>query len=292
MSIVNNLPAYVNDNRDELLAKSMMGAKTLDYIEVMANVKGKTALNYLDSTVVFADGAECGFNAEGADTLTQRTIEVKPIKVNKEFCQRDLLNTSLNYGLMVAAGRETLPFEQKFIDTNLAAINAKLETLIWQGDASLGIDGFLAQLEEEAGVVDVTAADINALIDAVYDAIPENVMDKDVHIFVSPANYRAYVKALNAECCGNRDVIDAAAAEIFYPGDTRVRIVGVPGLAGQNVAVAGARDNFVYGTDLEDSQSVYDFWYSTDDRIFKMEVLFNAGTQIKFPTDAVYGKIA
>ena len=126
-----SLPEYVNANNDELLVKAMLGAKTLDYIEIMTDVKNKSALNYLDSAVVFADGSECGFNAQGTDTLTQRYIEVTPVKINKEWCDRDLLTTFANHQNLIEAGRETLPFEQRFVEANLAAIKAKLEDVIW-----------------------------------------------------------------------------------------------------------------------------------------------------------------
>lgn len=291
MSIVNTLPDYVNQNNKDLLRAAQLGAKSLDYIEIMTNVKYKEALNYLDSTVVFADGEECGFNAQGADTLSQRYIEVKPIKVNKQWCPMDLRKSSLNHAMLVAAGREKLDYDAVFVDANLDAIAAKLESVIWKGDATLGIDGFLAQLGAEAGVIDVTAADMDSLVDAVYSAIPETVMDKDVHIFMGTTEFRNYVKALNETCCANRDIVDVAAGEMTYVGDSRVKIVAVPGLNGTNKVVAGARDNFVYGTDLEGSEATFKLWYSDDADLFRFKVLFNAGTQIKFPADAVLGAI-
>lgn len=286
-----SLPEYVNANNDELLVKSMLGAKTLDYVEIMTNVKNKSALNYLDPAVVFADGSACGFNAQGTDTLTQRYVEVMPIKINKEWCDKDLLSTFANHQNLIAAGRETLPFERVFTDANLRAIAAELEKTIWQGNDTLGIDGFIDILGEEAGVIDVTAASIEPLVDAVYEAIPESVMDKDVHIFMGTTEFRQYVKLVNANCCGNMPIVDAAAGEITYAGDSRVKIVAVPGLNGTNKVVAGARDNFVYATDVEGSEAVYKLWYSDDADLFRFKVLFNAGVQVKFPSDAVFGTI-
>lgn len=286
-----SLPEYVNANNDELLVKSMLGAKTLDYVEIMTNVKNKSALNYLDPAVVFADGTSCGFNAQGTDTLTQRYVEVMPIKINKEWCDKDLLSTFANHQNLIAAGRETLPFERVFTDANLRAIAAELEKTIWQGNDTLGIDGFIDILGDEAGVIDVTAASIEPLVDAVYEAIPESVMDKDVHIFMGTTEFRQYVKLVNANCCGNMPIIDAAAGEITYAGDSRVKIVAVPGLNGTNKVVAGARDNFVYATDVEGSEAVYKLWYSDDADLFRFKVLFNAGVQVKFPSDAVFGTI-
>ena len=56
---VSTLSEYVNQNNGELLTKAVLGAKTLNYIDIMPGVKYKDVLNYLDSTVVFKNGATC-----------------------------------------------------------------------------------------------------------------------------------------------------------------------------------------------------------------------------------------
>ena len=58
---VSALSEYVNQNNGELLTKAVLGAKTLDYIDIMPGVKFKDTLNYLDSTIVFGDGSTCGW---------------------------------------------------------------------------------------------------------------------------------------------------------------------------------------------------------------------------------------
>lgn len=287
-----SLPNYVATNTDELLVKSMLGAKTLNYVDIMTNVKYKSALNYLDSTVSFADGSECGFEAQGTDTLSQRTIEVKPIKVNKEWCDRDLLTTYANHQNLIAAGRETLPFEEKFVGANLDAIKAELEKVIWNGDDELGLAGYIDLASTETGVVKVTAT-ADELIDLTYNAIPYEVLEKgDVIIFVDPTVFKNYVKANNTACCQNVGIVDAAAGEMAYVGDSRVKIVAVGGLSGKNTAIASYRTNFVYATDVEGSENTFKLWYSDDADLFRFKVLFNAGVQFKFPSEVVYATVA
>jgi len=292
---VSALPEYVNQHADELLTKSMLEGTTLDYISIMPNVKYKDSLNYLETTVEFQDASVCGFNAQGSDTLSQRTIEVAPIKVNKDYCPAVLRKTALNHGLLFEAGREKLPFEEKFMDGNVAAINAELEKEIWQNDNTDLFPGFIYQItsgDASVGPIDASVAagaDAADVIDAVYDKLPEVVLKKGAVIFVSHTTFRAYVKALNATCCANRPVLDAAAKEIEYPGDSRVKIVPVAGLQGASKrAVASWPKNFVYGTDVEGSENTFKFWFSDDDDVFKFKVLFNAGTAIAFPDEVVY----
>lgn len=294
MSIVNNLPEYVKANGDELLVKAALGTKTLDIIAIYPDVKFKTALNYLDSTVVLDNGEACGFEAKGSDVLSNRYLEVKPIRVNKEFCYKTLAKTAANHQMLFEAGRETLPFEEKFTESNLKAIGKQLESLIWNGDGTL-VKGFLPLMDEEAGVIKAELAAGSNIVDAVdkaYASLPAEALDMDAVIFMSMTQFRAYVTALNATCCANRQPYDAAAGEVAYPVDSRVRIVAVPGLEGFTGVVAGPAKNFIYGTDIEGSEAVYKLWFSDDDDVFKFKVLFNAGVQILYPADSVKVTIA
>ena len=288
---VSALPEYVNQHADELLTKAMIGATTLDYISIMPNVKYKDSLIYLSSTVAFQDAATCGFNAQGDDTLSQRTIEVKPIKVNKEYCPKDLRKTALNHGLLFEAGRETLPFEEKIIENNLNAINVELEKLIWQGDGYSPFNGIYEIMKSSEGIIDKTvAAGYTAIeaIDTAYEAMTPTMLIQDPVIFVSPSTFRSYIHGLNATCCANREIIDAASEKITYPGDSRVSIIPVPGMEGGAygnycIALGTPAKNLVYGTDVEGAENTFKFWYDEKEDKFMFKVLFNAGTQIKFP---------
>ena len=292
-TIVNSLPEYV-ESREDLIVKAALGAKTLDYIAIYPNVKYKTQLNALDSTVVFADGNECGFNAQGTDTVSDRTLEVNPIKINKEWCPADLRTSALNNELLIAAGRETMPYEEKFVEANLNAIEKELDKAIWQGNLEL-MDGFIAQVEDASTVAKVVKLSAGAsatdVIDGAYQNLKADALGHNPVIFVSQTMFSKYVQALNAECCANRTPYDIAAGEITYPNDSRVRIIPVYGLEGVEVAVAGPADGFAYGTDVEGSEAVYDLWFDRSADMFRLKVLFNAGTALVYPDEVVLVKV-
>lgn len=291
---VSTLTEYVNQNNGELLTKAVLGAKTLDYIEIMPGVKYKDVLNYLDSTVEFKNGEACGWEPGGEDKFTQRTIEVKPVKINKEFCWKDLRKYWMNYQMLFEAGRETLPFEEKIIENNINAINTELEKLIWQGDGNKPMNGFIETIRNAGGGIQKTVAEgytAIEVIDAAYEAMTPVMLIQEPVIFVSPSTFRSYIHGLNATCCANREVIDAASEKITYPGDSRVTIVPVPGLEGALdslcIALATPAKNLVYGTDVEGSENTFKFWYDEKEDKFMFKVLFNAGTQVKFPDQIV-----
>ena len=49
--VVNSLPAYVEQQRLPLIAKSVLGAKTASLITLQTGVKGDTAVNLVSTTV-------------------------------------------------------------------------------------------------------------------------------------------------------------------------------------------------------------------------------------------------
>ena len=285
---VSTLPEYIQENRDELFVKAIASTKTLDYIESMLGVKGKAALNYLNSTVVLADGESCGWNPQGDDTFTQKTVSTKLVAVNKEFCAKQMRSKWMSYDLSLAAGRENLPFEQKIADSNVAAIKKAVEKLIWQGDTGLGLDGLLKQINTEAGAIKVSGGTtILDKIGKVIAAIPAGALEKGVNVFMSYTDFRSYVEAKNAECCANMPIIDANVADLVYAGDSRIKLVPVAGLEGTNKIVAAPYDALVYATDVEDSEGIFKMWFDEKEDKFLFKVLFTAGTAVKYNDEVV-----
>ena len=285
---VSTLPDYIQENRDELFVKAIASTKTLDYIESMLGVKGKAALNYLNSTVVLADGESCGWNPQGDDTFTQKTVSTKLVAVNKEFCAKQMRSKWMSYDLSLAAGRENLPFEQKIAESNVAAIKKAVEKLIWQGDVTLGIDGLLKQIKAEESAIKVNGGTtILDKIGKVIAGIPAGALEKGVNVFMSYTDFRSYVEAKNAECCANMPIIDANVDYLVYAGDSRIKLVPVAGLEGTNKIVAAPYDALVYATDVEDSEGIFKMWFDEKEDKFLFKVLFTAGTAVKYADETV-----
>ena len=285
--VVSSLPEYVEQRREELIAKSVMGAKTLDFINLQTGVKGPTALNLIDFDVQLQADA-CGWNEAGTSTLTQRIIDAKPFRVNMAVCDKNLYGTWAQYQVKVAAGKvaSDLPFEQDFVNGVLNGIQERVEELIWQGDGSQAgeFDGFLTILGNATSATGTTKM---ALVSEAYAALPCEVAGKsDVVIFVSCATFRAWMQELVAANLYHFDPKEASAMEYMLPG-ANVRVIAVPGMA-DDAAVAGRLSNFFYGTDLESDMETFDLWYSKDNREFRIDVSFIAGVQIAYPSEVAY----
>ena len=294
---VTALNNYVEEKRLPLIAKSFLRGKTIDLIQIETGVLQDTALNLVSASVVFGDGASCGWDPTDGVALSQRFLKPTFLKVNQAFCDKDLLKKWASYEVKLAAGREQLPFEEKFMEEIANAINESIEKLVWQGDTSNDNepDGFLKILEAGgSGVVSVTwTAGTSAYnkIKAVYNKIPANIVDKeDTVIFVGEETYREFIQDLVSANLYHFSP-DYKAGEYMVPG-TSVRVIAVNGLNSTGKIVAGRLSNFFYGVGAEDDKDTFDFWYSKDNREFRLAAYFAIAVQIAYPNEIVLGKQA
>lgn len=288
---VTALPAYVEQNRLPLLAASVLKGKTIEVINRQSGVKGKAALNIVDIDAKFQAGKTCGFNALGNDEFSQRIIETVMVKVEKEWCWKDLIGKWNEYEYRVVAGDKTLAFEEFFLDEIAKNIADKIEFIIWNGDVALGIAGLLGNLTAASvTATQFTGADDYAKIMEAYMAIPEAVLDKAA-IFVSASRFRGFVAGLTAANLFHFNP-GAPVDEVVIPG-TNTRIIKVNGLNNStygtvsDVVVAADPMNLVYGYDIEDSDKAFDVWYSRDNDTIRLRATFNIGTQVAFPNEVI-----
>lgn len=295
------LAKYVKQNEREILAAVVLGGKTIGRMTTQVGVKTSAMINYLDLDVTFQDGAECGFNPQGDVKLSQREIKTGIIKINKDLCDRTLADTFANYEVNLAAGKETLPFEEKIVNLLVDKIAEAMEVAVWQGDTASGtanlkyFDGLLKIVggEDDIVTVEATASEgAYAAIEKMYLALPEELLNAGASIFVSPETYRAFINEMvKKNYYHYAGPQDAAPDEFVFPG-SNVKVVKTLGLAGTKKMMATYEGNLYYGCDLENAKEEVKVWFSDDDDKFKIKVLWNAGVQVAFPSHVVLGTIA
>ena len=288
--IVTAITGYVEEHRSELLSKAILDGKSRRAFNLMTDVKGPTALNIMDTDVHFQELA-CGWNESGSTEFSQRILTPKELMVEMAFCDKKLLKTWAQYEVKVAAGLETLPFEEKWVADILASVNEQLEKMLYQGSGSgASFKGLIPILSDDAATVDVAAASgasAYEFIKAVAAAIPVQV--KDPVILVSTPLYREFMQDLVS---ANLFHFDPANGENEYklPG-TDIRVIAVDGLVGaDDYAIAANMNNLFYGCSADEDSDTFDLWYSKDNREFRLAINFVAGTQVAFPDEVVLGK--
>ena len=298
--IVSSLTAYVEERNGELLAKAVAGAKSAKLFNLQTGCKGDTAINIMDMTVNFGNGAACGWNESGTTDFTQRVIAAKPLAVNMGFCDKKLLKYWAQHEVQVASLPEDkkMPFEQKFIDTLISRIDAGIEKMIYQGQSGQTnqFEGLISILNADTTTANtVTAASsVTAynFLKSVAAKIKPVVYEKgDAAILVSASLFEAYMQDLVSANLYHYNPGDGEG-EYKLPG-TSIRVIAVNGLNDTDTydyAIAGNLNNFYFGCDLEGDEDKVDGWYSKDNREFRFASEFVAGVQVAFPDEVVYGK--
>ena len=259
-------------------------------------MKGSAAINILSTAISFGNGAECGWNEAGSQTLSQRVIVTGQVKVNMAYCEKKLIGTWAEKQVEIKADPKALPFEEDFMNGVVEGIQDALEKALWQGDTTSSdvnlkrFDGMLKVLANAEGVLAETIASNTSYINAVKQvlmAMPAKTLKDDAVIFCAPEFLRNYEQALVTanlyHFVPGKDYED-----ITIPG-SNVKLVSVAGLVGIKKLVAGRLSNFFYGYDIEDAPESFDLWYSKDNREFRLAVEFNAGVQVAFPAEVVVG---
>lgn len=313
---LSTLADYTRQNADNLITASHFDAKTQQLIlnegNVMTGVKSSDALPLIATDAIFQSDSSCGFNASGTTTITQRTLTVGKIKVQQQFCEKDLEAKFTQQALRAGSSNEGLPFEAEITGEIASVIAEQLETAIWQGDtASANVnlnkfDGLLKILNAASGTViqanasgylgqaavtgAITTANVKAIVDAMWVALPAKLQGKDdVRIMCGYDVYNTFLRSYRDQNLFNFAPASGEGApngEVVIPGTT-YRLTAVHGLDGTNRLVATRMSNLFLGTDVTGEENSFEMWYSQDDRVEKLHVAFKMGVQVAYPNEVV-----
>lgn len=299
---VTALPNYVEEHREELIAKAVLSAKSADMFTLETGIKGPTALNLIDTQIAFGDGSTCGWDESGTTSLSQRILTPRALKINMAICDKVLLNKWANYLVRVAADKtdSDLPFEKEFVDGVMNQVKAGIEKMIYQGDSSnasaVEFDG-LIKILTASGTSTITATAASnvsayAFIKAVAAKMPAQILEKeDKCILVSTPLYNEFMQDLVSANLYHYNPGDGAN-EYMLPG-TDIKVIAVNGLnntASYDYAIAASKSNIFYGVDLQNGEEIFDLWFSKDNREYRFAIEFIAGVQVAYPEEIVLGK--
>lgn len=289
------LKAYLDVNKDQLIMDTIFNSKSSKLFTLQTGVKAETAIVRLDSTVAFAND-NCAFEAQGSDTFTNRTLVPNFIKVNKQYCDKDLLRTWKASEVRISAtNNDSIPFEQEILEQNGKVISAEIEKLLWQGDKTNGTgnmayaDGLVTLINNDITNSVIPAGNVIAKgsdtlwnrVKKVWLALPANIADK-ASIVMSITNYKNLIA----------EMADANMYHIFeqYDGEYRFRlpyanidVIGIEGLEGVDTIYGVVLDEIYYGVDLENDNEDVDFYFDKSDRNFKYVCEFVVAVQYAFP---------
>ena len=312
--VVSTLTDYAKENEALLVTSSVLGSKTATLIKsqgnVLVGVKSSEKIGIMDTDAFFQDDSDCGFNASGTTTFTQRSVTVGKIKVQEALCPKGLESKYLQKALSAGSMYDSIAFAADYTSRKSAKIASQLETAIWQGDSASAngnlnkFDGFAKLVAAASASVihanasgyygtplaasaGITSGVVVNVLDAVYKAIPASIVDKDdVAIFVGNDVFRTYTIALKTSNLFNYTFDGQATGELTLPGTT-IKVIAVQGLNGTSKIYAGRISNLFIGTDLLNEEEQFELLHDPYAMNIKFMAAFKFGVQFAFPDEMV-----
>ena len=284
---------YVNQNSTEFVTKAVTGNDTIKYLNAKGSlrvgVKGKEAVQILDSDVNIVSNESCGRTAAGDTRFEQVTLQVVPLADFKNYCPRAFEKKWMSQYLTKGQHYTQLLFAEDVMNERAGKLAKANDKLIWQGDEDSAdvnlnkFDGVLSQLDGEATEVSISNEDVVAALQTLVASLDPDAIDAgDVAIFIGKDKAIAYQIAL-----ANKNLFREGDALKVYGTD--VDIVGVAGLTGTNKAVAGRASHLIVGTDLVSDTNTATLEYSVETKNFYMDFQWALGVTVAFPDDFVVG---
>lgn len=321
---LSGLSAYTEENKADIVTKSILGAKTLGLIDVRAGIKSAMKIPILDVTANFNTGGTCAFATSGVATVTQTTITPVALKLNMAFCpqeleafftQKYLKAGSLYTGTYDSQEAIDNAFFSAITDRVQSYINKQVEAMLWLGNTATTadpnlklMDGFIKKIDAAATAIastplaSITSLNIRDIFDdIIFFKIPNQVINDSPVVWCSQEHFRMLIGALTKAnlFAYYPSLQENTQMELIYPG-SNVKIIAVPGLnsdngiglptAAKNRIFAGVPSNFVAGVDLENDIKNFDLWYSKDNREVRMVMEFKLGVANHFVDQIVQYK--
>ena len=318
------LSAYTEENKADIVTKSILGARTMGLIDVRAGIKSAMKIPILDTTSNFQAGGTCAFNTSGTTTVTQTTITPVALKLNMSWCPSELeayfTQKYLKAGALYSGtydsqdGIDNL-FFTAITDRVQAYINKQIEAMLWLGNTATTADpnlklmnGFIKTIDTAATAVAatptaaITLSTVRGIFEEIiFQKIPNAILNDNPVVFCSQEDYRLLLNKLWVDNLYHYIPTSGenAGLELTYPG-SNVKVIAVPGLnsdngtglptAAKHRIFAGTANNFVAGVDLENDIKTFDLFYSKDNREVRMAMDFKLGVANHFTDQIVQYK--
>jgi hypothetical protein len=251
-------------------------------ITILEGIKYKKTLTVVSSASLIAD-ADCDFS-DGTLTLTDRALEPTDKKLNLSLCATDLEKDWQASQMAAGANNSNMAGDfPAFIMEYLGAeVGENIETQIWTDmKTNLLADGTVV---DTTGTT-LTAANIIAEMEKVYDDVPAAVYGKDdLRIYVGTNAVRFYIQAMSA--LGYLNAYYAGDVPLLFEG---VEVVHCPGMAADTM-IAARVSNIYWGTDLQSDATTFkvlDQRESSGANEIRIAANFSSGVQHAVGADIV-----
>lgn len=297
---VSELPAYVDEQSQDILEDLTYGSGLTTRINVMEEVKGSKTIKLLNADLALQSVTGCSMSDDGTITFDGTDLVTKRVGVQQSLCNEDLTDTWAQMLLAIGANRQDreMPMEQVILAYLTKKSRFKNQNLMFNGDTTSGnpdlahYDGFVKLLDNDADVVAVSGAALtnaNAYSKAieVYEAIPHVLFDNGVAIEIATGRQEAR-KIMN-QVWADKDfnakieVTEEGSEMSFVLPNTNITVRTYPQLNGLGKMYALPYNYMFFGTDLESDIDGAVVKYLEDDEKLRMTNKWRSGVQYVYP---------
>jgi hypothetical protein len=296
----NGAGATLTPNAESFYSQAYLGSSDIvDNFRTLPGVKFEVKIG----TVTFGDilqPSTCAFTAP-TDELTAKLMSVCALSSMAQICQFDLEQSFVS--LQMAQGSNgdfSVANFMNFYWSEMAnSINGSIESLRWQGDASLPsgplslCDGYEVQLAADVDVIPYamtptpTFLQLLTDLEAAFALVPANIASRtaDLRIYLPTQLVNIYRLGVAS---GNTQAYITQDLSLTYLG---IKIVLCPGMSNDHLVIT-LKDNLVYLFDGEGDPSDLRA-VNLADTVAEPYIRTRANMKIGFnyvnPTDIVYG---
>lgn len=300
---VSALSSYTDEQVAKYLYQTVKEGDTLKLIpNRQTGIKSGEKIKIITTTGVWQAGGSCGFNASGDTAFSERTLTVGKVKINLEWCPKTLESKYTQLRLEKGSVYETAQFQEEIVAQLQNKDSYNVENVIWNGDTTSGdaylarFDGYRKIIKAGTGVLTTSTSGstawssansrtvVQSFVTKLTASLPQKLASKSLRLFIGIAEYYAlkqkYITDNLFHITGDEGVLHVEGTDI--------PIVPVSGLSGKAELYLMELDNMYVGTDMENEEEKFEFWYSQDDDVVRYKKEFKLGVQVAFPSEIIY----
>lgn len=312
---LSGLVAYIEENKEDLMSKAILGSKVFDHVTIIDGVKSTLKVANLESTVPFQVGSGCNaVTSSGTTSITQTSLATNAVEFTEKICLQTFEDYFTQKYLPKGAKPDSVAIWQDIVNRKIAQIALQVGQIVMQGNTAYTNStvlkqayGLIYRADNASDEVQATAqaslttSTIRTVVnEIVFQKIPNAAYQKSPNILMGMENFRLLLQklwednAFNYFPGGN----DLDNSMITYPG-TNIKIFGIPEMNNDTPVDTGAlptavknrmlctyKENLLVGTDMLNDLKNLDVWYEKKDRAIYIYGRFRIGTAIRF-TDHV-----
>jgi hypothetical protein len=297
---VTDLPAYVNEQSDEIATDVIYSSGFTSRVMVDEGVKGKKTIKTMIGDLALQAVESCVMSDDGSVTFDGVDLEVKSVGVQMSLCNQDLEGKWSEMLLAIGANRQNreMPLEDVIAAYMVKQTRKKIQDVIFKGDTTslnpdlAHFDGLIklwnadTAINVATGSFPITSSNAFATFLNVYNAIPAELFDNDINVEIicSRVDARAVIEDIynTKDYSATFSVTEEAGELSFILPTTNIRVRTYPQLATGQVYAVPYR--FVYvGTDLESDFDGFEIKYLEESEVLRASNKMKLGVKYIFP---------